>query len=139
MSKENVEQTLKAIGIDALLTKEEVLLRLNTYKGHQAKFGVFYKDLVKLLDQAADEDFHDVISAYNTPAERIVKFLQTLTSKYSKDDPKLKSEIEYAISNINERKIFQPTSCQRQLSMHPRMSKQNSQIMEWLNEYSEAS
>lgn len=84
VTKENIGEVIKAIEIDQVVKQAEVLNILEFYQDQRAPFAIFYKELVKLMDKISDED--NIVSAYNTPAERIVKMLKVVKTKYLKDD-----------------------------------------------------
>ncbi len=51
-------------------------------------------------------DPSDLITHYSTPAERIVRFLLRVKKEYLKEDRELDREVNFAITNINERRIY---------------------------------
>lgn len=89
------------------------------------------------MDQIAEEDFDDIVSSYTTPAEKIVKMLMSLKQRFVLEDPIMEKELTYAINKINDRKIYVATHEDSQLSMQLSKKKQTSQIIDWLNEFSE--
>ena len=56
VNSSNIKDILKALEIDNFLKLNECLLLLTFYENNKAKFEVFYKDLVKLMDEGADQD-----------------------------------------------------------------------------------
>lgn len=54
-------------------------------------------------------DPSEFITHYSTPAERIVKFLLRVKKEFLKEDKELAREVNFAITNINERRIYSST------------------------------
>jgi hypothetical protein len=84
---------------------------LDFYEQSQAKFSVFYKDLLSFIYKASnsssEDDYLNIVDAYTTPAERIIKTLMQLKSIDAiKKDQGMEREINYCINKISERKIF---------------------------------
>eukprot|EP00347_Sterkiella_histriomuscorum_P011239 403373213 len=143
INQENVEEVLRILELDNLIKVNEAQYLLTFYENNQATFENFQRDLYKLMNQIAsaenpDLEYDQIIGAYSTPAERIIKTLIQLKDQYLKDvnNEDLKREINFAINNIAERKIYQATAT---LSLEaPKYARQHSHIIEgWLNEYSE--
>ena len=84
---------------------------LDFYEHGQALFSVFYKDLTNFIFQTSnstsEEDYLNIVDAYTTPAERIIKTLVSLKSTANiKNDNVMERELNYCINKISERKIF---------------------------------
>lgn len=128
------------------------------YENEETKFDLFYLDLIKLMDKIADaieeeEDPEKILGAFATPAERIVKTLMSIKQKLSdsEEDVELGREINFAINNITERKIYNTLASQINLTVSqsenpllnkmasPLLRKMNSNMVDYLNEYSEGS
>jgi hypothetical protein len=68
---------------------------LDYYEGSEAPFSLFYKELVGFIFKASacvnstsEEDYSQIVDAYTTPAERIIKLLIGLKSSSPvKDEP----------------------------------------------------
>ncbi|CDW73306.1 3 5-cyclic nucleotide phosphodiesterase family protein [Stylonychia lemnae] len=102
---------------------------------------IFLEDAEKLIlrktDSKLSEDYHHVMKGFQTPADKIVQslgklrlFLQTKTK-----DQNLFKELNFAINNINHRSIYRSNFDEY---LTKEISKGNSEIIDWLNEYSEA-
>ena len=48
---------------------------LQKFENQEAPFDLVSVELVKLMDHISEEGVENIVSAYNTPAERIVKSL----------------------------------------------------------------
>ena len=99
--------------IDIVVRVSECLTLLAFYENEEAPFSIFHKDLIKLMDKIADqheednqEDNERILGAFATPAERIVRTLIAIKAKLGPDDIELEKEINFAINNITERKIY---------------------------------
>jgi hypothetical protein len=114
------------------LSEAKAILKKEASETGLMQFSTFYIHLVELLDHIAEQEFEDIVSSYNTPAERIVKMLQTFRSKYVVDDPEMDNEICYAIKQINDRQIYNSRSS---LNMATSTAKQ--EVAGWIKEYSE--
>ncbi len=105
VNKENLSKVLSILELDSIIRYQEAENLLSAY-GDSANFEELYKDLYASLNKIADSEFEYIVASYNTPAERIVKSLVQLENKYLKEDPQMAKEINYAISKINDRKIY---------------------------------
>ena len=101
--------------LDIVVRISECLNLLAFYENEEAPFEVFYLDIVRLMNKIADiheqqeeEDPEKIIGAFATPAERIVKTLLSIKQNLTKSqsDIDLEREINFAINNITERKIY---------------------------------
>lgn len=61
-----------------------------------------------MMNSIAEHDYDKIVGAYSTPAERIIKTLIQIKEKYLADtqNEDLKREVNFAINNIAERKIY---------------------------------
>jgi hypothetical protein len=85
---------------------------LDFYEHGQSPFSAFYPDLTTFIFQTStstsDQDYLNIVDAYTTPAERIIKTLVSLKShlKLLDSSSSMERELNYCINKISERKIF---------------------------------
>jgi len=66
-------------------------------------FDTFYNEIVDLVEDVIDTDMNDIVTAYDSPAEKIVTLLVSMKNKYLEEDPDMVHELNYAIQKINNR------------------------------------
>lgn len=106
VTKLNLDKILEILELTSAIDSKDAHCLLDFYDHNKASFGIFYKDLIKLMQEMSTTDYENIVNAYTTPAERIVKSLIAIKHKYLKEDPNFEREMIFAINNINERKIY---------------------------------